>query len=96
MAARYAIRARGEARAYLAHDVLGPRLYECTGLVLRTEGRSVHDIFGSPDDLKFCSSMTLFAAIADSTAIFDAALDQYFAGRRDSRTLALLDAAGPR
>ncbi|MGZ9116799.1 MAG: DUF1810 domain-containing protein, partial [Methylocystis sp.] len=58
MAQRYAIHSRAEAAAYLAHPVLGPRLKECVGLVNKVEGRSAHEIFGSPDDLKFHSSMT--------------------------------------
>ncbi len=82
----YAIGSAAEARAYLAHPLLGPRLRECTDLVLRTDGRSAHEIFGSPDDLKFRSSMTLFGAVADDPALFDAALRKYFSGRGDPRT----------
>jgi uncharacterized protein (DUF1810 family) len=90
MAHRYAISGAPEAAAYLAHPVLGPRLRECTALVMRTEGRSVHDIFGSPDDLKFHSSMTLFAQATTDNRDFIAALDKYFAGKRDAATLARL------
>jgi uncharacterized protein (DUF1810 family) len=90
MAARYAISSRDEARAYLAHPVLGPRLRACTGLVLQAKDLSAYDIFGRPDELKFQSSMTLFAAVADDPEIFDAALAKYFGGRRDVRTLELL------
>ncbi len=91
MAMRYGIGSLDEARAYLAHPLLGPRLIECTRTVLAIEGRSLHAIFGSPDDLKFCSSMTLFSLAADEGEIvFRQALDRYCAGRADERTLALL------
>ncbi len=82
--------AAAEARAYLAHPLLGPRLRQCTDLVLRIEGRSAQEIFGSPDDLKFRSSMTLFGAVADDPAPFDAALQKYFSGRGDARTRDIL------
>ena len=87
---RYAIASRGEAEAYLAHPVLGSRLIECTGLVLAVQGRTIHDILGSPDDIKFRSSMTLFAATSDK-AIFGEAIEKYFAGKRDPATLEILD-----
>jgi len=86
MAQRYAIGSRAEAVAYLAHDVLGPRLIECTGLVMHVTGRTIHDILGSPDDLKFQSSMTLFEAVSDNP-LFAAALARYFGGGRDQATL---------
>jgi uncharacterized protein (DUF1810 family) len=86
----YAIAALDEARAYLAHPVLGPRLVECTGLVNAVRGRTAHDIFGSPDDLKFRSSMTLFALADPDATAFGVALQEYFEGRRDPRTLELL------
>ena len=70
MAQRYAISGRDEARAYDAHPVLGPRLRECTGLVNAVEGRNVHQIFGSPDDMKFRSCMTLFAECAEDAQVF--------------------------
>ncbi len=76
----YAIGSAAEARAYLAHPSLGPRLRQCTDLVLLTNGRSAHEIFGSPDDLKFRSSMTLFGAVADDPALFEAALKNIFPG----------------
>ena len=85
----FAIRSREEAEAYLAHAVLGVRLREVTDLVLKVEGRSAHDVFGDPDDMKFRSSMTLFDAVS-SNDIFAAALDKYFAGERDARTLSIL------
>ncbi len=88
MAQRYAIGSRGEAIAYLAHPTLGPRLVECTRLVLAAKGKSVHDIFGSPDDMKFRSSMTLFDAVCDDP-IFDEAIAKYF-GERDLATLDIL------
>jgi uncharacterized protein (DUF1810 family) len=79
-------------RAYLAHPVLGPRLTLCTEALLAVEGRSLHAILGSPDDLKFCSSMTLFShADGQNTSVFRAALDRFCAGREDERTLALLE-----
>jgi len=89
MSQRYAIASRAEAVAYLAHPILGSRLIECTGLVLAVQGRTIHDILGSPDDVKFRSSMTLFAATTDK-AIFGEALEKYFAGERDPATLEIL------
>ncbi len=86
MARRYAIASIGEARAYLDHPVLGLRLRECTGLVLAWPDRSLHDIFGSPDDMKFCSSMTLFAQAVDKEEIFSEAIDM-FCGVPDRSTL---------
>ena len=86
----YAIASLDEARAYIAHPVLGPRLVECAELVKAAEGRSAHDIFGSPDDLKFQSSMTLFALAAPDEVAFGTALERYFGGRQDERTLDLL------
>jgi uncharacterized protein (DUF1810 family) len=90
MAQRFAITSLDEARAYLAHGVLGPRLIECTGLVNAVEGRSIHAIFGSPDDMKFRSSMTLFARASPDEPIFRKALDRYFGGEEDPRTVGLL------
>jgi len=90
----YAIASRGEAEAYLAHPVLGPRLTECTQLVLDVAGRSAHDIFGSPDDLKFRSSMTLFADVTADNALFGAALRRYFNGEPDRRTIEILAQGG--
>ncbi len=86
----YGISSLEEARAYLAHPLLGPRLIQCTEAVLSLEGRSLHAIFGSPDDLKFCSSMTLFAlASGEDKGVFRRALDGYCDGRMDERTVAL-------
>lgn len=78
------------AAAYLAHATLGPRLVAHTRLVNAIEGRSAHDIFGSPDDLKFRSSMTLFHAAAPEVPEFGTALVRYYGGRGDEQTLALL------
>ena len=90
MAQRYAIGSLDEARAYMAHDVLGPRLIECTRLVNAVEGRSVHQIFGSPDDMKFRSSMTLFARAAPDEPGFREALRTYFGSEEDPKTADLL------
>ncbi len=89
MAQRFALRSREEAVAYLGHKVLGQRLRECTVLVNAVEGRTIHDILGSPDDLKFHSSMTLFAAVS-SEPEFAAAITKFYGGTPDRRTLALL------
>jgi uncharacterized protein (DUF1810 family) len=86
---RYALASLDEARAYLAHPILGPRLVECVGLVLAVQRRSAHDIFSSPDDMKFHSCLTLFAEVATDD-IFRRGLQQYFGGRRDAATLDLL------
>jgi uncharacterized protein (DUF1810 family) len=83
----YAISSREEAAAYLQHPVLGPRLKECTQLVLDVENRSAEEIFGSPDDMKLRSSMTLFAQVSADDDIFIRALQQYFGGAPDQLTL---------
>jgi uncharacterized protein (DUF1810 family) len=90
MSVRYAISGREEAVAYDAHPVLGPRLRECTALINAVEGRSALEILGRPDDIKFRSSMTLFAACVADAGIFTDALGKYFGGRHDSKTKALL------
>lgn len=82
----YGIDSAAEARAYLAHPVLGPRLRECIELLLRVEGRSAHAIFGSPDDLKLRSSLTLFQAVSNDP-LFGRALERYYDGRPDGVTL---------
>jgi uncharacterized protein (DUF1810 family) len=89
MARRFAIRSRAEAIAYLGHAVLGPRLRECTALVNAVEGKTILEILGSPDDLKFCSSMTLFAAVS-SQPEFAEAIAKFYGGNSDPRTLDLL------
>ncbi|MEJ0043844.1 MAG: DUF1810 domain-containing protein [Rhizomicrobium sp.] len=90
MARHYAISSLAEARAYAAHPVLGSRLVGCTELVLAIEGRTARDIFGAPDDLKFHSSLTLFARAAPGASVFAAALRKYFGGAEDAATLARL------
>jgi uncharacterized protein (DUF1810 family) len=87
MAQHYAISSRDEAKAYLAHPVLGARLIELTRIVNGVQGRGVDAIFGYPDDMKFHSSMTLFAQVADDPAVFDEALRRYFNGQPDDATL---------
>jgi uncharacterized protein (DUF1810 family) len=89
MAQRFAIASREEAVAYLGHGVLGFRLKECTALIMAVEGRTVREILGSPDDLKFQSSMTLFSAVS-SDPEFAAAIAKLYGGRSDQRTLDLL------
>jgi uncharacterized protein (DUF1810 family) len=89
MSQRYAIASRAEAKAYLAHPILGPRLVECTRLLLAVEGRTINAILGAPDDAKFRSSMTLFDAVSEEP-VFDEALARYFSGERDVATLAIL------
>ena len=90
----YSIKSLAEARGYLAHPLLGARLKECTSLVLQLEGLSAQDIFGYPDYLKFRSCMTLFAAVADGDGTFRQALDKYYGGVGDERTLGILDGFG--
>jgi uncharacterized protein (DUF1810 family) len=89
-AQRFAISTLDEAGAYLSHPVLGPRLLECVEALLALSGLSAHEIFGWPDELKLRSSMTLFAVVSQPSSVFERVLDQYFAGERDAKTLALL------
>ena len=86
----YAIRDLQEARSYLQHPILGPRLRACCEALLQQEGLSAHEIMGSPDDLKLRSSMTLFAEAAPKEALFRQVLDKYYQGNPDSRTLDIL------
>ena len=86
-ALRYGISSLEEARAYLANQVLGPRLRECARLIVDIDGRSAQDIFGRPDDLKVRSSMTLFARATDDNADFRAVLDKFYDGDEDPMTL---------
>jgi len=86
-ARRFAISSREEAEAYLGHPILGPRLRECTLLVNLVEGRSIGEIFGYPDDLKFRSCMTLFAQVSPDNQIFIDALEKYCGGKFDPLTL---------
>jgi uncharacterized protein (DUF1810 family) len=90
MSQQYAIQSREEAEAYLQHELLGPRLKECTAAALFVEGRSAHEIFGSPDDFKLKSCCTLFAAVSPAGSFFEQLLDKYYAGQRDPKTLRLL------
>ena len=91
---RYAIRSGAEARAYLAHPVLGPRLVKCAEAALAVSGRSTLDVFGSPDDMKLRSSATLFAQVSPAGSVFERLLDKYFDGERDEKTLRLMGAGG--
>jgi uncharacterized protein (DUF1810 family) len=86
----YSIKSVAEAKAYLAHPVLGPRLIECAEAALQVEGHSAHDIFGSPDDMKLRSCATLFAYVSAPGSVFDRLLDRYYQGERDDKTLRLL------
>lgn len=91
IAREFALASLDEARAYIAHPVLGPALREATRLVNAVEGRSAHQIFGSPDDMKFRSSMTLFALATPDNRVFLDALGKYFHGESDQATLGLLN-----
>lgn len=91
MAREFAISSRKEAEAYSMHPILGPRLVKCTRLVNSVEGRSIRQIFGSPDDLKFRSSMTLFAHVCSDNQIFLDALQKYYAGEFDLLTIERLN-----
>ena len=86
----YGIASLAEASSYLEHPLLGPRLIECTRIVNSIEARSLRQIFGTPDDLKFRSSMTLFSRAAAEPSVFNDALTKYFGGEADGLTLALL------
>ncbi len=90
MAQRYAIGSLAEARAYLQHPVLGPRLVECSESACAIDGRSAHEIFGSPDDVKLRSSATLFDAVSSPESVFDRLLEKFFDGQRDAKTLAII------
>jgi len=89
MSRRYSIKSAAEARAYLDHPILGPRLRECSAIVNGIVGRSALEIFGSPDDMKLLSCATLFARVAHE-GVFDQLLQKYFEGRPDKETLRLL------
>ena len=92
MARRYSLGDVAEANAYLHHPLLGSRLIECTRLVVAVEGAPLAEILGPPDDLKFHSSMTLFAQVDGHAPVIDRALERYFGGELDERTLSLLRA----
>ena len=95
-ARRYAIRDPNEARAYLGHLVLGPRLVECAEAVLAVQGRSAREIFGSPDDSKLRSCATLFAEVSAEGSVFHRLIQVYFGGAPDARTLTLLGQSADR
>lgn len=90
IAKNFGIESRDEAVCYWQHPVLGKRLKECTELVLAAGGKTVHEIFGSPDDLKFRSCMTLFAQVAPDEQVFSQALNRFFGGQPDTMTFSLL------
>jgi uncharacterized protein (DUF1810 family) len=90
MSIRFAIASVEEAKAYLAHPILGARLRECARLTLDVEGKTAREIFGSIDEMKFRSSMTLFARAAPDDDVFQHSIDKYFAGRPDPATAARL------
>lgn len=90
IAQRFSITSREEAKDYWQHPVLGSRLRECIDLMLAIEGKSALEILDTPDDLKFRSCLTLFAAVLPDETVFAKALGKYFAGGRDAKTLALL------
>lgn len=94
MAKRYAIKSLDEARAYLAHPLLGPRLVACAEAALTVDGRTATQIFGTPDDLKLKSSATLFSAATPPGSVFERVLAKFYGGQPDERTLELLGVAG--
>lgn len=89
----YAIEGRAEAEAYLVHPVLGPRLVDCTQAMLSHSNLTAHDVLGSPDDLKFRSSMTLFAAVSEDGSLFETAIKAFNASEYDQATLRMLKTA---
>jgi uncharacterized protein (DUF1810 family) len=90
LAWHFGLQSAAEARAYLAHPTLGTRLRDCVGLVLAVQGRTAHEIFGSPDDLKLRSCLTLFREIDGADGVFGRAIDKFFDGQPDPMTLQLL------
>lgn len=88
-ARRFGIASLAEARAYLAHPILGPRLLECCSLMLRVEHRDIHEILGHPDDLKFRSCVTLFRQAAPNVGLFSQCLEKYYGGEPDALTIRL-------
>ena len=90
---RYSIKSLTEAKAYLSHPILGPRLVECAEATLNVEKKSAYEIFGSPDDMKLRSCATLFAQISPEGSVFEQLLDKFFQGEPDPKTLHLLDRA---
>lgn len=92
MSQRYSIKSATEAQAYLKHPILGPRLMQCCEALLAINGRSAHEIFDSPDEMKLQSCVTLFASVTPVDSVFARVLEQYFSGQRDQKTLDLLSA----
>jgi uncharacterized protein (DUF1810 family) len=90
VSARFAIRSAAEARAYLAHPILGPRLLECCEALLELISTAATEIFGSPDDMKLRSCATLFASVSEPGSVFERVLSRFFDGKPDERTEALL------
>ena len=90
MSKMYAVKSEAEAKAYLAHPVLGPRLIECCEALLAVQGKSANAILGSPDDMKLRSSATLFASVSPAGSVFERVLDRFFYGERDPATVGLL------
>jgi len=93
MSRRFAIKSEAEARAYLRHPVLGPRLMECCEAAIALDGRSATEVFGSPDDMKLRSCATLFAAVSPPGSVFEHVLDRFFHGSRDEQTDCLMRVA---
>jgi uncharacterized protein (DUF1810 family) len=89
LAKRFGIGSLAEARAYLAHPVLGPRLLKCCSLLLEVQDRKIHRILGHPDDLKFRSCLTLFRLVAPDETVFSRCLEKYYGGQPDPITLTL-------
>ena len=89
----YSIKSEAEARAYLEHPVLGPRLAECAEAMLAVDGKSARAILGSPDDMKLKSCATLFAHVSPPGSVFERLLDKFYDGERDAATLRLLSTA---
>jgi uncharacterized protein (DUF1810 family) len=89
---QYSVKSLAEAKAFLAHPVLGPRLLECAEAALAVDGRSAQEIFGYPDDMKLRSCATLFAAVSHTGSVFHRIIDKYFHGEADAKTLRLLAA----
>jgi uncharacterized protein (DUF1810 family) len=94
MARRFAISSLAEAEAYMQHPVIGKRLEECADFVLKISGKTAHEIFGSPDDLKFRSCMTLFARTTAKNPVFQENLTKYFGGKPDRLTTEFLRPGG--
>ncbi|MGO7333388.1 DUF1810 domain-containing protein [Rhizobium leguminosarum] len=93
MAEKYAMRSAEEAAAYLADPILSSRLLRCVEAILSVNGRSAHEILGSPDDVKLRSSMTLFAAISDHGSPFHQVIEHFYQGKFDDRTMKILSAS---